>query len=145
MIDRSIAPALEKIKHIPFPKYEKRIMKNGINAYVINAGSQEVIKVELIFEAGRWNETKKAIASTAAALLKEGTSKHSALEVANIIDFYGASIQAQSFIDYSSITLYCLNKHLTALLPLLYELITEASYAESELNIYKQNSIQKFN
>ena len=39
--------------------------------------------------------------------------------------------------------MYCLNKHLIALLPLLYELITEASYAESELNIYKQNSIQK--
>ncbi len=39
--------------------------------------------------------------------------------------------------------LHCLSKHLKELLPVIRELITESIFPENELEIFKQNSIQR--
>lgn len=143
MIDRSTPPQLQPIRNINLPNWQTINFKNGVTAHVIDAGTQDVIKVELIFPAGRWHEPSHGIAAAVASQLKEGTRTKSALEIANMIDFYGASIQTHAFIDYASVTLYTLTKHLNALLPLLRELLTESIFPQHELDIYKNNSIQK--
>jgi len=141
--DRSIAPEIHPISGIRYPDVKSIQLTNKIPAHILASGMQEVAKIELIFFAGRWQEHKRAVATCTASLLKEGTSKRSSLDIANLIDYYGASIQVSSFIDYSSLTLYCLNKHLEYLLPLMTELITEASFPESELELYIRNNKQK--
>lgn len=143
MIDRSIAPEIQPIKEIQLPETISEVLANGMPLHVISSGQQEVAKVEVVFYAGRKQEHKRAVASATASLLKEGTASHTALEIANLIDYYGASIQTKSYIDYSSVTLYCLTKHLNILLPLVYELITEASYPQQELELYIRNQKQK--
>ncbi len=143
MIDRNIAPEIHAITKIHFPEVNRQVLSNGTPLYVLASGQQEVAKVEVVFYAGRWQESHRGVASAVAALLKEGTTQMTSLEIANLIDYYGASIQVRSLIDYASVTLFCLTKHLDFLLPLMAELICDASFEESELELYARNQKQK--
>lgn len=142
-VNRKEPPALHEVSSIKLPAIQQFQFSNGIPAYVINAGSQDVLKLEFIFKAGRWNEPGKGVAAAVSALLKDGTSKHSSNEISDFIEFYGATLNTQAFIDNSSVTLFTLNKYLDQLIPLLKEILTEAVFPEKELGIYVQNSKQR--
>lgn len=141
--DRTVAPPLREISAIRLPAIERLQLSNGIPVLIINAGSQEVSKVELIFDAGRWQEPQRAVAATTSKLMMEGTNRKSAQQVAEAIEFYGASIGADATIDYGQLTLFSLNKHLDHLVPLLHEVIYDAAFPDKELATYIQNSKQR--
>jgi len=42
--------------------YEKHILSNGAEVYVIDAGAEEVLQLELVFYAGNWFENKNLVA-----------------------------------------------------------------------------------
>ncbi|MEP7127554.1 MAG: pitrilysin family protein [Chitinophagales bacterium] len=141
--DRTIAPPLRDIEFITLPPINRFQLSNGIPVVSINAGSQEVTKVELIFDAGRWQEPQRAVAATTSKLLMEGTADKTAQQVAEAIEFYGASITADATIDYGQVSLFSLNRHLDRLFPLLQEVIYGATFPEKELATYIQNSKQR--
>lgn len=141
--DRTVAPSLREIQNIRLPAIQRFQLSNGIPVFNINAGNQEVVKVELIFDAGRWQEPQRAIAGTTSKLLLEGTSAKSAQQLAEEIDFYGANIGSEATIDYGLVTLFTLNKHVDHLFPLLREVIYDATFPEKELSTYIQNSKQR--
>jgi predicted Zn-dependent peptidase len=143
MMDRTTAPPLNEIQAIGLPAVEKLTLGNGIPVWRINAGTQEVIKIELLFDAGRMQEPLRAVASATAKMLAEGTQKRSAKEMAEQVEFYGATFNADAAIDFASVSLFSLNKHLPSLLPLLQEVLEEASFPEKELSTYLQNSRQR--
>ena len=41
-------------------KAEKRLLSNGIPVYFVNAGTQDVVKIDFVFEAGTWFQTGKS-------------------------------------------------------------------------------------
>ncbi len=143
MIDRTIAPALREIEKITLPNVERLELSNGIPVWCINAGTQEVTKIEWIFDAGRWQEPRRAVAATTGKLLREGTVTKSSQQIAEAIEFCGASFNSDAAVDYSIVSLFTLNKHLPALLPLLHEVITQPSFPENELNTHIQKSKQR--
>ncbi len=114
-----------------------------MTAHIINAGEQDVLKLELIFKAGRRHEQAKGVAGAVSQLMRDGTSKHSSKEIAEAFDFYGASLNSQAFIDSCSVTFFSLNKHVPKLLPLVHEILTEAIFPTGELQTYIQNHTQK--
>ena len=141
--DRTIEPqlrAIEKIELLPVNTFS---FANGIPVHIINAGSQDVLKLEFVFTAGRRNEFAKGVASATSQLLRDGTKHHTSKEISEAFDFYGASINTQTNIDTASVTLFTLNKHLSKLLPLLKEILTEATFPQRELDTYIQNHKQK--
>ncbi len=141
--DRTIEPPLKAIEKINLLPVKKISFSNGLLAHIINAGDQDVIKIELVFKAGRMHENAKGVAAAVSQLLRDGTKQHTSKEISEAFDFYGASISTQAFIDTSSVTLYTLNKHLSKLLPLLKEVLTDAIFPQKELETYIQNNKQK--
>jgi predicted Zn-dependent peptidase len=142
-LNRTQPPALQELTFIELPAIQFVRLPNEIPAYIINTGQQDVLKLEFIFKAGRWNEPARGVAMAVSSLLKDGTSKHTALEIAELIEFYGATLNTQAHIDTASVTLFSLNKHLDKLLPLVKEILTEAIFPEKELSTYITNSKQK--
>ena len=128
--DRTIEPPLRAIEKIELLPVNKISFANGLTAHIINAGEQDVIKLELVFKAGRMHENAKGIAGAVSQLLRDGTSKRTSKEISETFDFYGASINT-------------LNKHLSKLLPLLKEVLTDAIFPQRELDTYIQNNKQK--
>lgn len=123
--------------------YEKFSLDNGVPVYAVNAGAEEVLMIELVFNAGNFFEDQNLVASATNHLLKNGTSKKTAFQINEHFDYYGAFLSRSCHSEVASITLHCLSKHLSVLLPVIREIITDSVFAEEELEIYKQNSKQQ--
>lgn len=143
LINRSIAPELHEIGNIHILEAIASKLDNGIPVYRINAGYQELVKVELIFVNTAFDPAQPLLQSAANRMLSEGTTRHTAQQLADSVDYFGAFYETEENADYCSVNLYTLNKYLANTLPYLREIISEAIYPEQELNVYKQNNKQR--
>ncbi|MBL0048558.1 MAG: insulinase family protein [Bacteroidetes bacterium] len=143
MIDRTIAPEVKQISEIELIPAQKVVLENGLAVYTINAGSQELVKMEWIFDAGSKFETQKLAARTANTLLKEGTKNLSSAQIAEQLDYYGSFLDTDCTKDKAHLTVYSLNKHLSNVLPVVEDILKNATFPEHEFEVYKQNSKQK--
>ena len=145
MLNRTIAPPIKDAIdfNLQLKKAEQFVLDNNVPVYSINAGAQEVTMIELVFYAGNCYEDQNIVAASTNFLLKNGTSKRSAYEINEQFDYYGAYLNRSCFNETATISLHCLNKHLTSVLPIVTELITDSIFPEEELAIYKQNQIQR--
>jgi zinc protease len=144
-INRNTPPQILDATSFKFelPPYNTQTCDNGIVINYVNAGVQEVVNFEIVFEAGSWNQAKNGVAWFAASLLQNGTSTKSALEINNTIEFYGASLKVANGPDYATLSISCLSKNLKELLPLVFEIITDAQFSDDELNVLKKNTAQR--
>lgn len=147
MLTASVSPDRTHIPQIILPEKivithaEKFSLDNGIAVYSVSAGTQDVLKIEFVF-TDKSTSHNSLLLTTANKLIREGTVKHSAQEISEQLDFYGAYLETESSPDFSSIVLFTLNKYAIETLNILAEVLFEAVYPETELEIYKANSIQ---
>ncbi len=135
-------PADFEMLNITMP--EKIIMDNGIPAYLIPDESQEVTRLDVVFNAGTSFQDEKLQASAVNDLLGEGTQQYSSYQIAEILDFHGAYADYFLTKDTAGITLFGLTKYYDRLLPLMGKLITEAAFPEDELAIYNDRKRQEY-
>src|SRR5690554_4690948 len=121
MLDRKKTPNISDAIHFPYflPKCNHKIMKNNIPLYWISAGTQDVVQISWVFEAGLWQENQNGMAQATAALLKSGTVKKTAAEINEAIEFYGASFTVRPTNDHVYVNLFTLSKYVDVLLPLI--------------------------
>jgi zinc protease len=122
---------------------DKYKLKNGIEVYAINAGAEEVLSIEWVFYAGNWQEDKNLVAASTNFLLRNGTSRRSAFQINEHFEYYGSYLNRACYNETATITLHCLNKHISELLPVVKELIIDSVLPQDELEIYKQNMQQR--
>jgi predicted Zn-dependent peptidase len=99
--------------------------------------------MEMVFYAGNSFEKSNAVAAATNYMLKNGTSLKTAFEINEHFEYYGAYCNRTCQNETASISLHTLTKHLSVLLPVIKEMITDSIFQEEELAIYKQNSKQK--
>ncbi len=143
--DRTISPAIHDAVEFDYklPPINNAKLDNGLPVYWLDAGVQDVVQVDWVFPAGLWYEQKASVAQATAGLMKSGTSKYTSEQIHESLEFYGAQLKVSAGNDYATVTLYTLTKHLPALLPFVYEIITDATFPEHEVEIHKRNAIQK--
>lgn len=142
-LNRSVAPGFYAIEKLIFPEYQKIEIKNGVFLYALKAGTQAVVRLDLIFDAGLVRQLQSAQANFTASMLSEGTPSKNAFALAEALDYYGSYFQTRANADDAVATLYCLEKHLSNCLPLFMEALTESIFPEKELDIQKKNSLSK--
>lgn len=143
MPDRSIQPPIKETFNIQIPNFHEHVLDNGIPVYEVNMGTQEILKMEIVFRAGRPFEHQRLVARTTAALLREGTVTRKASEIHETVDFYGGTLSVPVNLDTSNIVLYSLTKHFEKLLALLSDILTAPAFPEDELEIFKRNNKQR--
>ncbi len=89
-LDRTIAPPRKPTETFNIQEPKTIQLSNGLRMDLINAGSQELCRIELIFKAGSKYQQKALVANICNQLLKEGTKNKTSLQIAETIDFYGA-------------------------------------------------------
>ena len=145
MIDRTSAPLIKDAIEfdLKLKPYQKMVLNNGVEVYAINAGEQELLQLEIVFYAGNSYEANKGVALATNFMLKNGTSTKTAFQINEHFEYYGAYCNRSCYNETAVLSLHTLNKHLNVLLPVMREMITDANFPESELDIFKQNSQQK--
>lgn len=142
MLDRTLIPESKQVTEINFIAPQQQILDNGIKVFTVNAGKQELVRIELVFDNVNWNHNEPLQAIAVSHLVNNGTKTLTAKEIADQVDYYGAFLQTDYGADQSSIKLYTLNKHLGAVLPILWSLVNESIFPQQELDIFKQNQQQ---
>ncbi len=144
MLDRSLAPPSQPIRHINMVQAVTHHLSNAVPVHVLRAGQQPVVGIELVFRRGGSKyETHDAACFFALKMLGEGTQHRSAYQVSNLVNSLGAYMQFTPGLDRSSVEVYCLSKHADRLLQLLHEVLTQPAFAEAELTKLKDRQKQQ--
>ncbi|MBS1689884.1 MAG: insulinase family protein [Bacteroidetes bacterium] len=145
VLDRKTPPRIHDAIEFEYklPPVTEGRLDNGLPLYWLNAGVQDVVEMDWVFPAGIWYEQKQAVAQAAAGLIKNGTSKRTSHQIHEALEFYGANLKVSAGNDFSTITLYSLTKHLPQLLPIVFEIITDAIFPQEEVEIHKRNAIDR--
>ena len=144
VIDRSIPPPSQPIKEVKLAQAQTHFLSNGVPVYYINAGKEPVIGIELLLpNAGTKYESQPGSSFFTLKMLAEGTQRRTAFSISNFVDSYGAYLQLNPGIDHASLEIYTLKKYTDALLSLIVEIMTEATFPDDELEKLKAIQVQK--
>jgi len=142
-LKRNNPPKTGSVERVEYIEPSRYYLKNGVELFTLTSGDQEVVKIDFSFKAGSWYGKSRLDSTMAASMLQEGTSSHKASEIANTFDFYGAQFSSASSYDYNYISLLSLKKYLPNLLPIVSEIIRDASFPEEEFEILRQKRKQR--
>jgi predicted Zn-dependent peptidase len=143
-LERRIQPEFKLIDKINIVKAEKTKLDNQIPVYYINAGTQDLVKIDFIFNAGSWVQDKKLIASTTNAMLLESTKTFSAHQIAEKLDFFGSYLQNESNKHFGTLTIFILNKYLKEGLEIVSDVLMNPIFPKKELKTLLKNRLQNF-
>jgi predicted Zn-dependent peptidase len=127
-------PLIQEIEEVKIPQPIIHQLKNGITVYDTRLGTEEVIKLEIIIHDSRPFEKKHLVSRIAGQLLKDGAGNKSGKDIAETLDYFGATLNVSTNLDYTSISLYTLKKYFDDLMPLVNLLLTEPTFPEKELD-----------
>ncbi len=135
MRDRITPPSLHAIAFKASAIMETNVLANGVTLFYLPMDSAELVKVQFMFVGGQWLQDRPLQAYLAIKLLKEGSRKYSEEVIADLLDYYGASIDARVNMSYAVLTLTCLRRHIDKVLPIVIDMLEAPVYGEDKLNI----------
>lgn len=144
MLNRNIQPEIVEPEQLTVQQPERMLLSNGVLLNVLNAGDNEVTRIDLLVGGGRWQQTQPLQALFTGRMLREGTRRYTAVEIAEKLDYYGAWLELSSASEYTYITLYSLNKYLLETLDVLESIIKEPTFPEKELGVVVDNNVRQF-
>jgi predicted Zn-dependent peptidase len=142
MLDRTIAPPVQPLARVALPAADVQVLPSGARLHTLANDAQPVVRLQVVFRAGKVAEPQPGLASLTARMLLEGTTTRTARQIADEVAFYGASLECDAGFDRSTLTLYCLTRHLPTLLPLVLDVLTNPAFPAAELEQLKTRTIQ---
>lgn len=143
MLNRTIAPTFGNGDKIIVPAPILTVLDSDVPFLSVNGGTQDIIRLELIFSAGQIYSHPPLIASATNELMDEGTKNYSSAEIAEKLDQFGAFFETECGPDWATVTLYSLSKFLEKTLPLLTEICTSPAYPDEEVKTFSVQGKQR--
>lgn len=140
----TMKPKIFQIEMPIVPKFGIHTLSNGTNIYLLEGGTQPIVRVDMVFRAGSVFASKCGLARAVSVLVGEGVPNMNAEQIAEKIDFYGAQIWQKSDTINSVISFIVLDKHLNNILPLIEMMIKQPTFPEKEIGIYLDKEFQNF-
>ncbi len=145
MLNRKTAPEItDAVKfQLSLPPHEKISLRNGVDVYLVNMGTVDTLMMNVVFYAGNCYETQKLVAPATNFMLKNGTKGKTAYQINDFFEYFGAYLNRSAGHETAELSLHCMKKHFSELLPVVSELIADSVFPEEELEIYKKNMQQR--
>ncbi len=132
-VDWSKPPEPLPVKEFRFPDYTETQLPNGLKVFIIRDHEQPTVTLRLQVNAGDAYDEIAGVAYVTAQMLTKGAGKWSAQQIAAALDSVGASLDASSSGDFSSVTATTLKKHLRLVLQLFADVVQRPTFPEEEL------------
>jgi len=140
-VDRSKGlPAVGAMPDLEFPSVERTRLDNGLNIVLAERHSLPVVNLSIQFDAGYAADSGRlpGTASFALAMMDEGTTNRSALEIEAEADALGAVIGTDSDLDTSRVVLSALADKLPDSLALFADVVRNPAFPAEELERQRQ-------
>jgi len=129
-----IQPPVFPVNKVVIPEAKSFRLNNGVPVYLIEAGTEDIMRIEFTFRAGQVKEPKPLLASTCSMMLSEGSRNFSSEELNRLLDYYGVFLNQSAEKDSAGIILFFLSKHIEKVLELSHEILFRPAFPEPELN-----------
>lgn len=136
---------MDRIRRIqpPVHPFDARILvpiksvtlRNGTSLFLIDAGTEDIMRIEFVFKAGMALEYLPLLATSSNMMLTEGSEKYTSEELNSILDFYGIFLSLIAEKDTAGLIVYFLNKHFEKALELIVEILFHPEFPEKELGL----------
>jgi len=127
-------PPVFPVKKVVIPEAKSFSLNNTTPVYMIEAGTEDIMRLEFVFRAGQVKEYLPLLASTCNMMLSEGSQNYSSEELNRSLDYYGVFLNQISEKDCSGIVLFFLNKHIEKVLELSREILFRPVFPKAELD-----------
>ena len=144
MLDRTTPPPIRQLSEFSITRPDRRTMKNGMPLNIIHAGTEDVVRFDLLIGGGQWNQEQPLQAMFANRMLREGAGNLTSSQIAERLDYYGAWLELSSSVNYGFITLYSLNKYFARTLAVISEMIKAPTFPAKELSVVADTNKQQF-
>ena len=133
--DRAQVPRPGDPPVLRLPEVQKRALSNGLPVWIVEQHEVPVVQVSLVVTAGGSADPadRPGLASMTAAMLDEGAGSRSALEIADAIDYLGASLATSGAFDASAVRLWVPVARLADALPVMADVATRPTFPAEEL------------
>jgi zinc protease len=142
MLDRKTPPPFVHSTSFDLIVPARAKLTNNLDLFMVSGGSQEVLKLELLFHAGRWYEGQPGASNFSGNLLTKGTRSKTSFQIAQAFDRYGAHVEIQPGFDFVSVAVYTVTQYIRPVLDLFVEIVSDAVFPERELEQHKTIFIQ---
>jgi predicted Zn-dependent peptidase len=144
--DRSVAPKPGALPALKLPAIQKRTLSNGLPVWIVELHKVPVVQVSLVVKAGSGADApgKYGIASLTADMLDEGAGSRDALQIADAVDYLGATLSTDSTSDASSIELHVPVTRLTEALPIMADVALRPTFPDDELKRVRADLLTSF-
>lgn len=134
-VDRSKPPELGPPPSLTLPAMQKATLSNGIPVIVMEKHGVPLVQINLMLRAGSAleSEDKIGLASLTAAMLKEGAAGKTSLELADAIDYLGASISTGAGVHTTGVSLHTTLSKFDKAFELFAEIILQPTFPSDEL------------
>ncbi|MGE3520297.1 MAG: M16 family metallopeptidase [Vicinamibacterales bacterium] len=141
--DRSHAPEIGPPPALKLPQVQKARLSNGLPVWIVELHEVPVAQVNLVVLSGSADDPvgKYGVASLATAMLTEGAGTRSALELADAIDFLGATLTTGISSDASSVRLHTPVARLSEALALMADVALRPTFPPDELDRQRQQRL----
>ena len=133
--DRSAPPKPGPPPALKLPAIQKRTLSNGLPVWIVELHKVPVVHVSLVVKAGSGADVRNkfGVAHLTAEMLDEGAGARDALQIADGIDYLGASLSASSTFDAAFVELHVPVARLGSALPIMADVALRPSFPEKEL------------
>jgi len=129
-----IQPPVFPVEKVIIPEAKSFRLNNGVPVYTIEAGTEDIMRLEFVFKAGQIKESLPLLGSTCNIMLSEGSQNYTSEELNRSLDFYGVFLNQSAEKDYAGIVLFFLSKHIEKVMELCREILFRPVFPEPELN-----------
>ena len=132
MLDRKIAPSFVKTSSLQLPEPISIDLTSGLKIHCVEGVQQNVVKVEVVFKAGKWFEPKVGLSHFTAQMLEKGTLTKSSAQISELLDQFGSHFEISTGFDFVSVSIYSLKDKISKILPIFLDILTAPSFSEKE-------------
>src|SRR5262245_3188603 len=144
--DRAIAPKPGPVPALKLPAIQKRTLANGLPVWIVELHKVPVVHVSLVVKSGAGADPKGkyGLANLTADMLDEGAGSRNALQIADAIDYLGATLSTESSFDASSIDLHVPVARLGEALPIMSDVALRPTFPAEELKRVREDLLTSF-
>ena len=143
--DRSAPPKPTAPPALKLPPVQKHELANGLDVWIVEQHEVPMVQANLIVRAGSAADPagKYGVAAMTANMLDEGAGGRSALELADAIEFLGASLNTASTFDYSAVRLSTPVTKLDDALRLMADVVMRPAFPADELERLRKERLTR--
>ncbi|HSS79524.1 MAG TPA: pitrilysin family protein, partial [Thermoanaerobaculia bacterium] len=140
---RATPPGPAPAKEIHFPAFQEKTLANGLRVVVIEEHKDPLVSLRLVVKGGRSYEPegKAGLAEATASLLTKGTAKRSAQQIAEAVDFVGASISANAGLENGFATASVTSDQLDLGFDLLADIVLHPTFPPEEIDRWRRQAL----